>query len=131
MGPAARKSQVVAKRPRVGVVRKLGEGATAQMSSTSSDRRSKVRGPSQNSPRIASKRCGIKRPPAGVVRKFGMGMPAQMSPTSSDRGSKSRAWRDFPRGQRGLAASQEETRALVVGVGVQSVRTRRHSICKV
>ncbi|GBL87373.1 hypothetical protein AVEN_118326-1 [Araneus ventricosus] len=50
------KSYVVAKRSPVGVVRKFGEGVPAQVSSSSSDRGSKLRGPSQNSPRVASKR---------------------------------------------------------------------------
>ncbi|GBM78922.1 hypothetical protein AVEN_62280-1, partial [Araneus ventricosus] len=50
------KSCVVAKRPPVGVAWKLGEGVRAQVSSSSSDRDSKLRGPSQNSPRVASKR---------------------------------------------------------------------------
>ncbi|GBL92565.1 hypothetical protein AVEN_123752-1 [Araneus ventricosus] len=40
----------------VGVVRKLRYGVPAQVSSSSSDRDSKLRGPSQNSPRAASKR---------------------------------------------------------------------------
>ncbi|GBN32152.1 hypothetical protein AVEN_136391-1, partial [Araneus ventricosus] len=39
-----------------GVVRKFGEEVPAQVSSSSSDRGSKIRGPSQNSPRVASKR---------------------------------------------------------------------------
>ncbi|GBL95307.1 hypothetical protein AVEN_166478-1, partial [Araneus ventricosus] len=39
-----------------GVARKLGEGVPAQASSSSSDRGSKLRGPSLNSPRVASKR---------------------------------------------------------------------------
>ncbi|GBN40174.1 hypothetical protein AVEN_159704-1 [Araneus ventricosus] len=50
------KSYVVAKRPPVGVAWKLGEGVSAQVSSSSSDRGSKLRGLSQNSPRVASKR---------------------------------------------------------------------------
>ncbi|GBN82277.1 hypothetical protein AVEN_55476-1 [Araneus ventricosus] len=50
------KSYVVAKRPPVGVVWKLGEGVPAQASSSPSDRGSKLRGPSLNSPRVASKR---------------------------------------------------------------------------
>ncbi|GBO04623.1 hypothetical protein AVEN_172398-1 [Araneus ventricosus] len=49
------KSYVVAKRPPVGGVRKLGEGVRAQVSSSSSDLGSKLRGPSQNRPRVASK----------------------------------------------------------------------------
>ncbi|GBN18520.1 hypothetical protein AVEN_163572-1 [Araneus ventricosus] len=53
MGP---KSNVVAKRPPVGVTGKFGEGVPAQVSFSSSDRGSKLRGPSQNSPRVASKR---------------------------------------------------------------------------
>ncbi|GBM29887.1 hypothetical protein AVEN_246451-1 [Araneus ventricosus] len=48
------KSYVVAERPPAGVAWKLGEGVPAQVSS--SDRGSKLRGPSQNSPRVASKR---------------------------------------------------------------------------
>ncbi|GBO11827.1 hypothetical protein AVEN_224339-1 [Araneus ventricosus] len=50
------KSYVLAKRPPVVVVLKFGEGVPAQVSSSSSDRGSKLRGPSQNSPRVASKR---------------------------------------------------------------------------
>ncbi|GBL97477.1 hypothetical protein AVEN_162939-1 [Araneus ventricosus] len=50
------KSYVVAKRPPVGVARKLGEGVPAQVSSSSSDHGSKLRVPSLNSPRVASKR---------------------------------------------------------------------------
>ncbi|GBM34897.1 hypothetical protein AVEN_41448-1 [Araneus ventricosus] len=50
------KSYVVAKRPPAGVARKFGEGMPAQVSSSSSDRGSKLRGPSLNSPRAASKR---------------------------------------------------------------------------
>ncbi|GBM56675.1 hypothetical protein AVEN_154225-1 [Araneus ventricosus] len=49
------KSYVVVKRPPVGVARKFGEGVPAQVSSSSSDRGSKLRGPSLNSPRVASK----------------------------------------------------------------------------
>ncbi|GBN07393.1 hypothetical protein AVEN_10064-1, partial [Araneus ventricosus] len=49
------KSYVVAKRPPAGVAWKLGEGVPAQVPSSSSDRGSKLRGPSQNSPRVASK----------------------------------------------------------------------------
>ncbi|GBM33317.1 hypothetical protein AVEN_101644-1 [Araneus ventricosus] len=47
------KSYVVAKHPAVDVTWKFGEGVPAQVSS-SSDRGSKLRGPSQNSPRVAS-----------------------------------------------------------------------------
>ncbi|GBM18459.1 hypothetical protein AVEN_66819-1 [Araneus ventricosus] len=47
------KSYVVVKRPPVGVAWKFGEGVPAQVSSSSSDRGSKLRGPSQNSPRVA------------------------------------------------------------------------------
>ncbi|GBL85872.1 hypothetical protein AVEN_63195-1 [Araneus ventricosus] len=47
---------VGAERPPVGVVRKFGEGVPAHVSSTSSDRGSKLRGPSQNNPHVASKR---------------------------------------------------------------------------
>ncbi|GBN21589.1 hypothetical protein AVEN_112388-1 [Araneus ventricosus] len=50
------KSYVVAKRPPVGVEWELGEGVPAQVLSSSSDRGSKLRGPSQISPRVASKR---------------------------------------------------------------------------
>ncbi|GBM57799.1 hypothetical protein AVEN_262570-1 [Araneus ventricosus] len=50
------KSYVVAKRPPVGVARKFGEEVPAQTSSSPSDRGSKLRGPSQDSPRVASKR---------------------------------------------------------------------------
>ncbi|GBM68736.1 hypothetical protein AVEN_263562-1 [Araneus ventricosus] len=50
------KSYIVAKRPPVGVARKFGEGVPAQVSSSSSDLGSKLRGPSLNSPRVASKR---------------------------------------------------------------------------
>ncbi|GBM71092.1 hypothetical protein AVEN_146306-2-1, partial [Araneus ventricosus] len=50
------KSYVVAKRLPVGVARKFGEEVPAQVSSSSSDRRSELRGPSQNSPLVASKR---------------------------------------------------------------------------
>ncbi|GBM73394.1 hypothetical protein AVEN_25053-1 [Araneus ventricosus] len=42
--------------PCMGPVGKFGEGVPAQVSSSSSDRDSKLRGPSQNSPRVASKR---------------------------------------------------------------------------
>ncbi|GBL78487.1 hypothetical protein AVEN_42971-1 [Araneus ventricosus] len=44
------------KRPPAVVVRKFGEGATPEVSSTSSDCDSELRGPSQNSSRVASKR---------------------------------------------------------------------------
>ncbi|GBM00363.1 hypothetical protein AVEN_179183-1 [Araneus ventricosus] len=50
------KSYVVAKRPPVGAAWKFGDGVLAHLSSLSSDRDSKLRGPSQNSPRVASKR---------------------------------------------------------------------------
>ncbi|GBN44597.1 hypothetical protein AVEN_190989-1 [Araneus ventricosus] len=50
------KSYVVAKRLPVGVAWKFGKGVPAQVSSSSSDRGSKLRGPSQNSPRVAAKR---------------------------------------------------------------------------
>ncbi|GBM98781.1 hypothetical protein AVEN_139132-1 [Araneus ventricosus] len=50
------KLYVVAKCPPVGAVRKFGEGMPAQMSSSSSDRCLRFRGPSQNIPRVASKR---------------------------------------------------------------------------
>ncbi|GBM37110.1 hypothetical protein AVEN_103213-1 [Araneus ventricosus] len=39
--------------PPAGVMRKFGEGMPAQVSSSSSDRGSKLRGPAQNSPRVA------------------------------------------------------------------------------
>ncbi|GBO37443.1 hypothetical protein AVEN_161633-1 [Araneus ventricosus] len=47
------KSYVVAKRPNVGVARKLAEEVPAQVSSSSSDGGSKLRDPSPNSPRVA------------------------------------------------------------------------------
>ncbi|GBN22951.1 hypothetical protein AVEN_192986-1, partial [Araneus ventricosus] len=50
------KSYVVAKRPPADVVRKLGEGAIAQSSSSSSDRGSKLQGLSHCSPLFATKR---------------------------------------------------------------------------
>ncbi|GBN73005.1 hypothetical protein AVEN_21295-1 [Araneus ventricosus] len=50
------KSLAVTKRPPVGVARKFGEGVPAQVSSSSSDHGSKLRGPFLNSPRVASKR---------------------------------------------------------------------------
>ncbi|GBM47235.1 hypothetical protein AVEN_136601-1 [Araneus ventricosus] len=50
------KAYVVAKRPPVGVAWKFGDEAPAQVSSPSSDRGTKLRGPSQNSPHVASKR---------------------------------------------------------------------------
>ncbi|GBO37929.1 hypothetical protein AVEN_105635-1 [Araneus ventricosus] len=50
------KSYVVAKPPPVGMARKFGEGVPAQVSSSSCDRGSKLRGPSLNSPRVASER---------------------------------------------------------------------------
>ncbi|GBN57659.1 hypothetical protein AVEN_23963-1 [Araneus ventricosus] len=50
------KSYVVAKRPPIGVARKFGERVPAQVSSSSSDHGTKLRGPSQNSPRVATKR---------------------------------------------------------------------------
>ncbi|GBN94757.1 hypothetical protein AVEN_92672-1 [Araneus ventricosus] len=50
------KSYAATKRPPVGVARKLEEGAPSQVSSSSSDRRSKLLGPSLNSPRVTSKR---------------------------------------------------------------------------
>ncbi|GBO43663.1 hypothetical protein AVEN_100496-1 [Araneus ventricosus] len=43
-------------RPPVGVVRKFGEGLPAQVSSSSFESVSKLRGPSINSPRVAWKR---------------------------------------------------------------------------
>ncbi|GBO26261.1 hypothetical protein AVEN_11754-1 [Araneus ventricosus] len=56
MGLLHAKSYVVAKRPPLGVARKLAEGVPTQVSSSSSDRGSKLRGPSQNSPPVASER---------------------------------------------------------------------------
>ncbi|GBM01308.1 hypothetical protein AVEN_170356-1 [Araneus ventricosus] len=50
------KSYVGVKRPPSGVALKFGEGVPAQVSSLPSDRGSQLRGPSQNSPRVASKR---------------------------------------------------------------------------
>ncbi|GBM33460.1 hypothetical protein AVEN_55784-1 [Araneus ventricosus] len=52
------KSNAVAKRPLAGAVWKLGEGGgmSAQVSPSSSDRGSKLRGRPKNSPRVASKR---------------------------------------------------------------------------
>ncbi|GBL95937.1 hypothetical protein AVEN_221025-1, partial [Araneus ventricosus] len=50
------KSYVVAKHPPVGVAQKFGERVPARMSSSLSDRCSKLRGPSLNIPRVASKR---------------------------------------------------------------------------
>ncbi|GBN35364.1 hypothetical protein AVEN_225762-1 [Araneus ventricosus] len=55
-GPLHAKSYVVAKRPPVGVTWKFGEGVPTQVSSKTSDRGSKLRVPSQNRPRVASKR---------------------------------------------------------------------------
>ncbi|GBL94707.1 hypothetical protein AVEN_84012-1 [Araneus ventricosus] len=49
------KLYVAAKRSLVGEAWKVGEGVTAQVSSSSSDHGSKFRGPSQNSPRVDSK----------------------------------------------------------------------------
>ncbi|GBO45458.1 hypothetical protein AVEN_171226-1 [Araneus ventricosus] len=50
------KSYVVGKRPPVGVAQQFGWGGVpAQVASSSSDRGSKLRGPSLNSPRVASK----------------------------------------------------------------------------
>ncbi|GBN44074.1 hypothetical protein AVEN_220600-1, partial [Araneus ventricosus] len=49
------KSYAEVKRHPAGVVRKFGEGIPARMSSSLSDRGSKLRGPSQNIPRVASK----------------------------------------------------------------------------
>ncbi|GBM63580.1 hypothetical protein AVEN_173079-1 [Araneus ventricosus] len=53
-GPLHAKSYVVAKRPSAGVAWKFGERAPVQVSSSSSDRGSKIRGPNQNSPRVVS-----------------------------------------------------------------------------
>ncbi|GBL92163.1 hypothetical protein AVEN_91509-1 [Araneus ventricosus] len=56
LGVLSAKSLVGAKRHPIGGVWKFGEGMRAHLSSSSSDRSSKLRGPSQNSPRVASKR---------------------------------------------------------------------------
>ncbi|GBM13273.1 hypothetical protein AVEN_226262-1 [Araneus ventricosus] len=56
MGHVTSKSSVVAKRPPVFVALQFGEGVPAQVSPLSSDRCSKLQGPSQNSPRVALKR---------------------------------------------------------------------------
>ncbi|GBN42122.1 hypothetical protein AVEN_156781-1 [Araneus ventricosus] len=56
MGILHAKSYVVAKRSIVGVTWKFGEEVPAHVSSSSSDRGSKLRGASQNSPCVASKR---------------------------------------------------------------------------
>ncbi|GBO04576.1 hypothetical protein AVEN_269662-1 [Araneus ventricosus] len=50
------KSYVVRKRPLLGVAWKFGEGVPAQVSSSSSNLGSKLRGPSQNRTVVASKR---------------------------------------------------------------------------
>ncbi|GBM48738.1 hypothetical protein AVEN_193435-1 [Araneus ventricosus] len=50
------KSYVVAKRPPADVVRKFGEGMSAQVLPSPSGRGSNLRSRSQNSPRVASKR---------------------------------------------------------------------------
>ncbi|GBM75780.1 hypothetical protein AVEN_7018-1 [Araneus ventricosus] len=49
------KSYVWGQTPPAGMVRKSGNGVTPRVSSPSSDRGIKLRGPSQNSPRVASK----------------------------------------------------------------------------
>ncbi|GBM84883.1 hypothetical protein AVEN_49930-1 [Araneus ventricosus] len=56
VGPLHLKAYIGTKRSTVGMVRKLGERVPAQALSSSSDRGSKLRGPSQNSPRVVSKR---------------------------------------------------------------------------
>ncbi|GBN14357.1 hypothetical protein AVEN_36723-1 [Araneus ventricosus] len=56
MGPVARQVIRSCQTPTVGVAWKLGERVPAQVSSSSSDCGSKLRGPSQNNPRVASKR---------------------------------------------------------------------------
>ncbi|GBN99027.1 hypothetical protein AVEN_268339-1 [Araneus ventricosus] len=56
MGLLPAKSYIATKLPPVGVAWKFGEGVPSQVSSSSSDCVSKLRGPSQNSPRVASKR---------------------------------------------------------------------------
>ncbi|GBN41229.1 hypothetical protein AVEN_53994-1 [Araneus ventricosus] len=50
------KSYIGVKRPPTSVVRRFGEGVPDQVSSSSSDRDSKLRGPFQNSTRVSSKR---------------------------------------------------------------------------
>nr|GBN69868.1 hypothetical protein AVEN_261974-1 [Araneus ventricosus]GBN69877.1 hypothetical protein AVEN_23279-1 [Araneus ventricosus]GBN69939.1 hypothetical protein AVEN_217920-1 [Araneus ventricosus] len=61
---------VVTKRPPSGVVRKFREGVPAQISSASSDRSSKLRGPSQNRPRVASERdVNISKPKYSIIIK--------------------------------------------------------------
>ncbi|GBN27952.1 hypothetical protein AVEN_179277-1 [Araneus ventricosus] len=50
------KSYVEAKRPLPGMVLKFGEEVPARVSSSSSDCGSKLRDPSENNPRVASKR---------------------------------------------------------------------------
>ncbi|GBL75310.1 hypothetical protein AVEN_194527-1 [Araneus ventricosus] len=55
-GTRGRGGLVSVKRTPAGMVRKFGEGVPDHKSFSSSDRDSKLRGPSQNSPRVASKR---------------------------------------------------------------------------
>ncbi|GBM45030.1 hypothetical protein AVEN_98880-1 [Araneus ventricosus] len=70
------KSYVVAKRPPVGVACKFGKGVLAQVSSSSSGRRSKLRGSSQNSPRVASKReVNITKPTTSTLYPCIDGLP--------------------------------------------------------
>ncbi|GBM37215.1 hypothetical protein AVEN_14981-1 [Araneus ventricosus] len=69
MGLLHAKSYAVAKRPPVGVAWKLGEVVPAQVSSSLSDRGSKLRGPSRNSPRVASKRDANITKPLGSYKK--------------------------------------------------------------
>ncbi|GBN84430.1 hypothetical protein AVEN_128576-1 [Araneus ventricosus] len=64
------KSYVVAKRPPADVVRKLGEGATAQSSSSSSDRGSKLGDPSQCSSLVATKRAEDRSGRKGCSKEF-------------------------------------------------------------
>ncbi|GBM28655.1 hypothetical protein AVEN_629-1 [Araneus ventricosus] len=55
---------------------KFGEGVPAQVSSSSSDRGSKLRGPSQNSPRVASKRdINITKPLSVGMSNEGVKVP--------------------------------------------------------
>ncbi|GBM41322.1 hypothetical protein AVEN_241482-1 [Araneus ventricosus] len=56
IGPVERQIIRRCKRPPIGVALKFGEGVPAQMSSSSSNRDSKLRGPSPNSCRVSSKR---------------------------------------------------------------------------
>ncbi|GBL92177.1 hypothetical protein AVEN_91518-1 [Araneus ventricosus] len=75
MGPAARqiiRSGQTSSRW-CGVAWKFGEGVPAQVSSSSSDRGSKLRGSSQNSPHVASKRdVNITKPSYLICCQIGM-----------------------------------------------------------